>query len=856
MGLLDSWQDERIESAVELLLRAAEDTGCLNNPTWSIAELGMSAPDLDRLLGVANRNVSSWSHILRREFHFMAREIRLPERLGTLRPSGRECLGLLVLALLAELSRRHGSTEACFRPCRRKLEPELEGLLFQGGSLHRFVQAAIVQASERFRMRLAGPEHSVQRWYLTVRMHEGFPGNNLENRLPSWLHGLGVPLHLELLLSNGPLGSTSVQQLWSRLSSFARGKSPRDGVRLFLESSVWFRGQDVDGLLQAIEEYQPPSHGTSSVFLGGGPIDEREEELEVEMPVSLRLAPGPRPGLLARPDPAALCMDLPGNRYEVLVEGRWQGALLRDGNGGWAWTEEGWLVVPFRSTCAVQLLDEEDRPLEGERSLRVLPEEGVIVLDSSGNLAKGALDSSQGYWLIAPANASWRGAPAGAYATAREDRCLLWLPPGWGPEVELHLEDELLWSPGRLRLERPAWLDLVELEENPKIPGEFEVLVPYSAQLEAVRVGGKTLALLQERRFRLPELTDPLVDVRLILRSASGRWWVSRRVVARAALLLCGEDGSWRESAPGEVLDLETLTSTTVRVCAPGNLQGLYFDHALGRRVPQRAGVLTGFPGRGEALQLGPLSPGQTEDFRPLQVSVVNHGLVCGGALHPGRLTLELRRKIRLRKEHRVLLWRGTDPPLLCPVSESGSSIEVEIPAGVRGVRAAALLYRETWLGSWWQQDWHADLAPTREQAVEFFLWLRWLRLPFLEEKAAGIVRKLAAGYPAEALLAWSILPREHDGDDEGRKERLRRWMQLQVQGGTLTPAGLPEGEAWRQAVRLLLLETEFPVAEVETMYSRVHVETLHHPIAQALLPWGTALLGVSGRWPDRKSVV
>jgi len=133
---------------------------------------------------------------------------------------------------------------------------------------------------------------------------------------------------------------------------------------------------------------------------------------------------------------------------------------------------------------------------------------------------------------------------------------------------------------------------------------------------------------------------------------------------------------------------------------------------------------------------------------------------------------------------------------------------------------------------------------------IEFFLWLRWLRLPFLEEKAAELIRQLVVKHPAEALLAWSILPREHDADDEARRERMRCWMQLRIQGGHWTPAALPEGESWRQAVRLLLLETDFPVAEVERMYSQVHVNTLHHPTAQALLPWGNALLGISGRWP------
>lgn len=847
MGILDSWHDDRVEPAVELLLQAAENTGCLAGSTWSIAELGMSTSDLRKLLGVATRNSHSWFAVLRRDFHPMTHGIQLPERLGTLRPSGRECLGLLLLAILAELSRIYGDTGACFLRCRHQLAPSLESLIFQGGSLHRFVQSAIEDACHRFRLRIAGSEHSVQRWYLTVRLHEGFPGNNLENRLPSWLHGLGLPLHLGLLLSADNLGSSSLRALWLRLVDFARKKSSRDRARSTLESSTWFRGQDVDGLLDAIEDFHPPQ---SSLSVSSGGVLVEEDLLEIDAKTLVRLDVSRKPvGLRARPEPATLSEGLEGERYEVLLEGKWQGALLRGASGQMEWLEEGWLPVPFRSACVVKLLDEEDRPVEGERSLRVLPEGEVLVFNSQGNLAEGMLDTSQGYWLIAPRDAALVGAPEGASATVREESCLMWLPPGWGPSTEVRLDGELLWSSGSSRALRPSWLDRVALLENPVHPGEFEVLLPPEGRLEAVRMGGQGLAIAGGR-FRLPEQPAPLVDLRIVVRQDSFRWVVSRRVVARGALLLTDVDGEWRESTPGEVLDLEHLANTTVRICAPGGKQRLYFGSALGGRVPQRAGVLTGPPGRGEPLLLGPPAPHSDEEFLPLQVSVVNRGIVQSGTLENRRLSLKLRRKIKSQPGHQVLLWPGNTLPVLCPVIWTENTVELDLPPDIHEVRAAALLYKQSWIGGWWSPDWCTALDPAPEEMVEFFLWLRWLRLPFLEERAVGTIRKLACQYPSEVLLAWSILPREHDGDDDARKERLRRLMQLRTQGGPVTPASLPDGESWRQAVRLLLLDTDFPETKADEMYSRVHVETLHHTITQALLPWGTALLGISGRWP------
>lgn len=850
MGLLDSWTDGRIEPAVELLLQAAESTGCLGNPTWSIAELGMSIPDLKKLRDAATRNASSWTVILRRNFHYMTHEIRLPERLGTLRPSGRECLGLLSLAILAELSRIYGDTGACFLRCRRELPPALESLLFQGGSLNRFVQPAIEEACHRFRLRFAGPNLSVQRWYLTVRLHEGFPGNNLENRLPSWLHGLGLPLHLSLLLSADTLGSSSLGLFWSKLVKFARKKASRDQTRVVMESSVWFRGQDVEALLDAIEDFSPPAHSSAALsHLTTVPVDEDLQEIEAK--TLLRLDVSRKPiGLRARPEAATLSEGLDRERYEVLIEGKWQGALLRGASGQMEWLEEdGWILVPFRSTCTVKLLDEEDRPVEGERSLRVLPEGEVLVFDSTGNAVGGVLEASQGYWLVAPQGATWEGAPAGATAAKREEHCLMWLPPGWGPGTEVRLDEEVLWSSGCPRIPRPPWLAQVVLQENPTNPGQFEVILPPEAQLEAVRLDGRELALVVTR-FHLPAQPDPLVDVRIVVRQGPSRWVVSRRVVARGALLLTEATGGWRESAPGEVLDQEELANTTVRVCAPRDKQRLYFGSAMGGKAPQRAGVLTGPPGRGEPLLLGPSSPRSSEDFWPLRVSVVSRGIVQSGGLENRHFSLKLRRKIKNQPEHQVLLWPGNALPVLFPVTWTEDAIELDLPPDIHEVRAAALLYKQSWIGGWWSPDWCTALEPAPEEMVEFFLWLRWLRLPFLEERAVETVRKLACQYPSELLLAWSILPREHDEDSPERKKRLHRLMQLRTRGGPVTPTSLPDGESWRQAVRLLLLETDFEKEKVDEMYSRVHVDALHHPIAQALLPWGTSLLGISERWP------
>ncbi len=854
MALLATWNDERVETAARLLLDAASAEGCLHNP-WSIAELRPDSGDLDRLLQCAGRHVASWDAMLRRGSR-LAQGISLPEELGTLLPTQRECLGLLILMLLAGFSRRHGNTEACFLPCRRHLDPALDRLLFQGGTLHRNVQEAIVDACERFRLRLAGAEHSVQRWYLTVRFHEGIPLNGLLRRLPFWLHGLGMPLHIELLRQPGALYAPSLEQAWRSLERFARRQRSWDKTRADLSRVAWFHGCDFDALLGAIQVFQPP------VSTGGGAsIGPSESTVENEIPGAESLedvadcllcldTSKPSPRLLARPSLDVFTQELQGDRYELLLEGRWSTALLRGPDGSYS-LDPPEFSVPFQATCVVRLLDEEDQPVPGERTLPLLPEDEVLLFDDSGQPALAPLATSQGYWIVAPRGTILLHGPAAARSELRGDHVLIWLPPGWSSQTFLSLEGEILWSPGTPRRVSPPWLKQIQLVENPESPGEFAIQKPTWVHVESIRGAGVELVRSGER-WRLPQgNTFPaLVDLSLMVREGTERWVLSRRVATRAALLLPTQEGSWRE-VPQEELEREVLASSSVRVCAPGGYAQLYYGDIPGQQAPQRAKALVGLPGRGEELALGSSRRKAPLELQKLGVSVVHRGLVQQGEVGGGKLRLTLRRPIQLRPEHRVLLWFRGRAPELVPASCHEEQWEISLPEKAQDLRVAALLFKETWQGSWWHSSWW-EAVEEHPSPREALLLLRWLWLPILAEPIRERLREYVEKHPVETLISWGLLPWTAEEENPQRQEKIKEAGRVKfVQGETLWPS-LPNDDSWEQAARSILLGTRICSPELAmALYEKVHVDLLHRVQPQALVPWGNLMLRFSAVWPD-----
>lgn len=425
----------------------------------------------------------------------------------------------------------------------------------------------------------------------------------------------------------------------------------------------------------------------------------------------------------------------------------------------------------------------------------------------------------------------------------------MWLPPNWTPQVAVELAGETIWSPGATRRERPPWLEHLQLDENPMNPGEFEVIRPSWVTLRSARAQGQTLRLQGDRLF-LPatQAKEPLVDVHLVVQAGAERWLVSRRVVVRAALLLAREEGAWRE-VRDEELNLRTLESSTVRVCAPRALPGLFFGDALGRRVPQRAGVLAGLPGLGERLALGALHP--RGELHGLGVTVVNRGLVEQGEVARDRLTLTLNRELKPRNEHRLLLWFQGRPPELHKITWRGATAEISLPGNGQGLRVAALLFKETWLGGWWSPSW-PDVVASHPDPREVFLLLRWLRLPILSAAALPTLRAHIERHPSEALIAWGVVPRG-EPEQETAAQRTARLAahQIQLHGTPLEPTSLPGGELWRLAVRSVFFGTRIRTpGQVLAMFEQVHGRLLHQPTAQALMPWGNLLLAFSAWWP------
>jgi hypothetical protein len=197
------------------------------------------------------------------------------------------------------------------------------------------------------------------------------------------------------------------------------------------------------------------------------------------------------------------------------------------------------------------------------------------------------------------------------------------------------------------------------------------------------------------------------------------------------------------------------------------------------------------------------------------------------------------------------LLWFRGRAPELVPASCHEEQWEISLPEKAQDLRVAALLFKETWQGSWWHSSWW-EAVEEHPSPREALLLLRWLWLPILAEPIRERLREYVEKHPVETLISWGLLPWTAEEENPQRQEKIKEAGRVKfVQGETLWPS-LPNDDSWEQAARSILLGTRICSPELAmALYEKVHVDLLHRVQPQALVPWGNLMLRFSAVWPD-----
>jgi len=172
--------------------------------------------------------------------------------LGRNRHSDDTVIGVLLLCLYAEHSRRYG-TEGAFWPTISELRwPEhIKQSWFLNNKPTENHKSVLLNAARRFGLRNAFEEGG-QEWFITCKLQYGFTLRGAEENLHEWLssdYHLTRALRVLKGIDDTMQKSDSLFQLFTALYNYRRGNLKESKLRVLMESSEWILPKWVDKLI-------------------------------------------------------------------------------------------------------------------------------------------------------------------------------------------------------------------------------------------------------------------------------------------------------------------------------------------------------------------------------------------------------------------------------------------------------------------------------------------------------------------------------------------------------------------------------------------------------------------------------
>ena len=738
---------------------------------WSIAELGLSDADFQKLVGWVETRVDPIA--LEQALTTRADERELLSE-GDLRTyKKRDVAGLVLTTLFAEAVGRNGNADAPWQAAASVVttRPDLLHLLFQfaGGRANpsRALKDAMAAAVPEFDLRWV--EDGAMDWFNLLRVQAGLPVDCLPH-LPAYLTNDDT-LYIRALRDS----SASFAGGWDALAGYRRGEVSRDRALVAVEACPLFRGAPAAIVDAARAPLPARQAGPRTVVLNAPELLSEAALLSASLKLSASLR-------FVWENGSAPCAELEVRVADSLLEFR-VGTLL-----------DGQPAVRFRRNS----LNDCFRPLESPVLRRPIAPSWtltvradhevtpfVLELFANDDTNDAEVDDGLGALVCFDAH-GMRCEPEAARVAfvavetteaLRVDEPVVvdgiarvcWFDEAGiaiaavGPHTKLYsAEGEPLW-PLTARIPRvddaKLSLKLIKI-----VPGEaprqiaLSIAHAFGCSVEQAFLGTARLDVEGGEngqhvwlRGTIPvDGLTPLVRVKL-LGEVEGRRFqrtLHERVITAAAL---GKDFV----EPGHTVDARSLREVGLSVALGPEFKG-HDAHLTAGDVRQpvdgthraRRFMLTA-PGFGEPLVLEAADSWRGSPRTVIAASIERRGIAKGHKVQGTRLTLELAEPLEPGPGHAVLVWPREGAPRVLklevgPAADAGetSSLEVEL-GGLGGVRAVALCYQQgvaagaTVLGASWSEDWAVDLdehldEQSRAIAIEV---VRLLHLPVLAER-------------------------------------------------------------------------------------------------------------------------
>jgi hypothetical protein len=624
-----------------------------------------------------------------------------------------EALALVVLWFAAEHGREtaeDGEIWTCVAPA---FPDPVQSELFTQGHPRQALKSALETCCTRFDLRHAFGREGAQAYYQTVYLQFGLTRRGMGN-LENWLGGATPPRAVVALRAECP----AFAQLWDDLKKVHEGRAHPD------------------------------------ILVGRA-----------------FLPPGWTPGVSRPQSPFRLIWSPQG---EVLFEVRLQDLFGAVPDGHYELTDEGslWLWVTAREQGfdpaqvsalpgpASWLLRSLDGSGQVQSAQLDLPEDDILLWDEVGNLRRADCPPRRDWtvrlgadWKVVSPVSAWLRCGPHAYYRIQEGPLLLLDQDGC--EVALQLAENPLGAV-QVRLD-PACITLLPTQVSGVI-SHF----PADCRLQSLSTAagaGEHQEYLQDFEIRLAvdaSLERPSLAVRLRARDSRSKTWT--RTCSHPLdldLITWKPQGQWQTFQDLKVADVAQLESTPFRFfLKEANVGLLEGDHFLGR-PPTRTTPLTDLAGVGGPLLLRPGPYNSSGKDRVLVHTLQNQGICHSLQLDGQHFRLQLRRPIYPDHEFRLIWWDGQNSPEITALPEyDGQQREL---CGIRlgqGPAALALAYRGLRLGAVWKGLRLMEVSGF-STPLEYFAFLRWLQLPFLEWTWTQVLQQVIQGHEASALLAW-----------------------------------------------------------------------------------------------------
>lgn len=770
-GLTPADGDDCLAAAVSAVLATARMRGLWpGRARWSTVELGLDDADLAWL--------QAWAWQLRGTTLLpWLSSWRQHEASGL---TGAGSVGLLLMVMAADSARREATEGTLWPAVERLYAGDVRRLLFLHGQPTAEHKQALESAAWELGLRHVFGIDGLHNWVTSVYLQFGFTRRGFEANLPLWITAPQNRSNSVEGLLEGPLGSTSFQDLWRALIGYRRRNISAARLGTVLEHSPWVLPEWRESLVRLAQ---------TKMHLGGGETDRGTGPLQAE------------PNFLDAPalrwdgmgPPGFVChwqrlteLNLPDDEYTLLLDGQETAKLRRQSDGALAAYPDGEFRLPTVPSQVALLLDAEKKVARTQILTCWDDTEDISAfrLPDGGRLADvwtDALRRESGYALVIAADLDldppadrWRMTADGAWRFAL-------LPAPRPAETQVLTPEGLsLWKPTKAVAGGEDWTTELSVRVSNQTTvrrwGEMATAFvghPADVSVAFARCHGQMLAceaadggtrvgpltLTPGIRTLMPELTLGLA------RGGS----VACRRLPLPFLNLVGalhfDSGERRPLAEETVLTTAAAQTDSFQLFADNSWNDAALfegDMAVGKPRARPASLLP-LAGLGAPLLLRSRTYNDREEPFIVAREVINPGEISGvtqksdGVLR--EVCVHLKRSIEPDPAHRLFWWGRDGIQRLLDVGtfyacQQTNDWRFAAPAEWGEPIVIAAAFEGARLGAWWTEDWDR-LINTDSDVAEKAALVRWLRLPILGARSFRHVQIFAQDAPSEVLAAW-----------------------------------------------------------------------------------------------------